>query len=98
MRGGWSSANGRCSTAAPGSTYRCSAAYTPRRRCSGGTYTLWIHHHSRGDPAVRERLARAHAQFEARERQYAAVLQAHGVPVTFVHCPAGADAREALRD
>lgn len=49
------------------------------------------------DPAMRERLARAHAQFEARERQYAAVLQAHGVPVTFVHCPAGADARAALR-
>ena len=49
------------------------------------------------DPAVRERLARAHAQFEARERQYTAVLQAHGVPVTFVHCPAGADARATLR-
>jgi len=50
-----------------------------------------------GDPAVRERLARAHARFEARERQYAAVLQAHGIPVIFVHCPAGADARETLR-
>jgi hypothetical protein len=50
-----------------------------------------------GDAAVRERLARAHARFEARERQYTAVLQAHGIPVTFVHCPAGADAREALR-
>lgn len=61
----------------------------------------WKAHYAAGtdcsEPAVRERLARAHAQFEARERQYTAVLQAHGVPVTFVHCPAGADAREALR-
>ena len=61
----------------------------------------WKAHYAAGtdcsDAAVRERLARAHAQFEARERQYTAVLQAHGVPVTFVHCPAGADAREALR-
>lgn len=50
-----------------------------------------------GDAGVRERLARAHAWFEARERQYTAVLQAHGIPVTFVHCPAGTDARGALR-
>lgn len=50
-----------------------------------------------GDANVRERLARAHARFEARERQYTAVLQAHGIPVTFVHCPAGCDARQALR-
>ena len=61
----------------------------------------WKAHYAAGtdcsDAAVRETLARAHAQFEARERQYTAVLQAHGVPVTFVHCPAGADAREALR-
>ena len=61
----------------------------------------WKAHYAAGtdcsEPATREKLARAHAQFEARERQYTAVLQAHGVPVTFVHCPAGADAREALR-
>lgn len=31
-------------------------------------------------------LARRFAHFEARQRQFAAVLQAHGVPVTFVHC------------
>jgi hypothetical protein len=34
----------------------------------------------------RERLARQHQQFEARQRQYAAVLNAHGIPVHFVHC------------
>ncbi|TWI05766.1 hypothetical protein IP90_00022 [Luteimonas cucumeris] len=31
-------------------------------------------------------LMRRFAHFEARQRQIAAVLQAHGVPVTFVHC------------
>ena len=33
-----------------------------------------------------ERLERRFEQFEARQRQFAAVLGAHGVPVTFVHC------------
>jgi hypothetical protein len=33
-----------------------------------------------------ERLERRYAQFQARERQFAAVLGAHGVPVTFAHC------------
>lgn len=40
-----------------------------------------------------EALARRFAHFEARQRQLAAVLQAHGVPVTFVHC-AGKAAEE----
>jgi len=31
-----------------------------------------------------------------RQRQMAAVLEAHGVPVLFVHCEAGQDARELL--
>lgn len=35
------------------------------------------------------RLERRFAQFQARQRQFAAVLGAHGVPVTFVHCPKG---------
>jgi len=34
-------------------------------------------------------LARGFAQFQARQRQFAAVLGAHGVPVTFVHCNRG---------
>ncbi|WP_242112840.1 hypothetical protein [Luteimonas aquatica] len=37
-----------------------------------------------GDDA--ERLQRAFAHFEARQRQLAAVLMAHGVTVTFAHC------------
>ncbi|HJW46105.1 MAG TPA: hypothetical protein VJ484_06410 [Lysobacter sp.] len=38
------------------------------------------------DPAMRERLEQLHTHFEARQRQIAAVLGAHGVAVTFVHC------------
>lgn len=33
-----------------------------------------------------ERLRRGFAHYEARQRQFAAVLRAHGVPVTFAHC------------
>ena len=40
-----------------------------------------------GDAAIdTDTLARRFAQFQARQRQFAAVLQAHGIPVTFVHC------------
>lgn len=40
-----------------------------------------------GDAAIdADTLARRFARFEARQRQFAAVLQAHGVPVVFVHC------------
>ncbi len=34
-----------------------------------------------------EKLAQGFAFFEMRQRQYAAVLRAHGVPLQFVHCP-----------
>ena len=42
------------------------------------------------------RLERAFDQFQARQRQFAAVLGAHGITVTFVHCPGDADARSTL--
>ena len=42
------------------------------------------------------RLQRRFEQFQARQRQFAAVLGAHGVPVTFVHCDDGASASAAL--
>lgn len=47
-----------------------------------------------GDPAARERLARLHAHFEARQRQVAGLLRAHGLAVEFVHCQG--DARAEL--
>ncbi|MFP7723585.1 hypothetical protein [Lysobacter sp. A3-1-A15] len=45
---------------------------------------------------ARARLHRRHQHFEARQRQIAAVLRAHAVPVTFVHCDRDADCRLAL--
>ncbi len=45
---------------------------------------------------ARERLRRRFGQFEARQRQIAAVLGAHGVPVQFVHCPDRADEHAEL--
>lgn len=38
------------------------------------------------------RLERGFAMFQARQRQFAAVLEAHGVPAQFVHCADGNDA------
>jgi hypothetical protein len=43
-----------------------------------------------------EDLPLAFDHFTARQRQFAAVLAAHDVPVTFDHCPAGKDARKIL--
>lgn len=45
------------------------------------------------DPA---RLTRAFERFQMRQRQFAAVLEAHAIPVTFDHCPAGRDPRPIL--
>lgn len=43
-----------------------------------------------------ERLARAFDRFQMRQRQFAAVLAAHAIAVTFDHCPAGRDPRGVL--
>ena len=42
------------------------------------------------------RLERGFAMFQARQRQFSAVLEAHGVPVQFVHCADG-NAADCLR-
>lgn len=47
--------------------------------------------------ATDERLERTYQHFQARQQQIAAVLEAHGIPVTFAHCPGKTDAREALQ-
>jgi hypothetical protein len=49
--------------------------------------------HVSGDAA---RLERAYEYFQARQRQIAAVLEAHGIPVTFAYCPDAGDARDTL--
>ena len=43
-----------------------------------------------------DKLERAFEFFQARQRQFAAVLDAHGIPVTFVYCDAEHDAHSAL--
>ena len=43
-----------------------------------------------------DKLERAYEHFEIRQRQIAAVLEAHAIPVTFDHCPAGKDPRAIL--
>ena len=48
------------------------------------------------DDADCARLARGFERFQMRQRQFAAVLDAHGVPVQFVHCADGNNA-ECLR-
>ncbi|PZP60137.1 hypothetical protein [Pseudoxanthomonas sp. X-1] len=44
-----------------------------------------------------ERLARAYEHYLMRKRQLAAVLEAHGIPVTYVHCPGEGDLCAHLR-
>lgn len=48
-------------------------------------------------PADPARLTRAFERFQMRQRQLAAVLDAHGIPVTYDHCPAGRDPRNILK-
>jgi hypothetical protein len=43
-----------------------------------------------------DKLERGYQYFLARQQQLAAVLEAHGIPVTFAHCPGKADPRETL--
>ncbi len=55
----------------------------------------WCAHYAHGKDNC-EQLKGIYEQFLMRQRQMSAVLEAHGVPVLFVHCEAGADARELL--
>jgi hypothetical protein len=56
-------------------------------------YAAGAAHASEDDGA---RLERGFAMFQARQRQFAALLQAHGIPVNFVHCDMGADSHAEL--
>ena len=55
----------------------------------------WCAHYQGGDGDC-DRLQRVYEHFLARQRQFAAVLEAHGLPVLYVHCDATADARTQL--
>lgn len=52
----------------------------------------WRAHYAADSNEDGEWLERRFEQFQARQRQFAAVLGAHGVPVTFAHCAAGGEA------
>jgi len=87
---------------APDETAWLDAPPEPLVRVAGGeahialfTPEAWRERHAATDTDV-ERIDRAMRHFEARQRQFAAVLEAHGVPVTFDCCTRLADARAAL--
>lgn len=54
------------------------------------------YHGNRPDAGQCDRLQRVYDQFLARQRQFAAVLDAHGIPVLYVHCDARQDPRVLL--
>lgn len=55
----------------------------------------WCAHYNHGQGDC-DRLQRVYEQFLARQRQFSAVLEAHGIPVLYVHCDGQADARALL--
>lgn len=56
----------------------------------------WQQRHAGPASDDMEKLQRAYEYFQARQRQMAAVLEAHGIPVTFAYCDGQGDARSAL--
>ena len=46
--------------------------------------------------AESSRIERGFVRFQMRQRQIAALLEAHGIPATFDHCPPGLDPRSVL--
>lgn len=58
----------------------------------------WQQRHAGQLPEEVGQLQRAYDYFQARQRQIAAVLEAHGIPVTFAYCPATTDARTSLQE
>lgn len=55
----------------------------------------WCVHYRHGQGDC-DRLQRVYEHFLARQRQLAAVLEAHGIPVLYVHCDGQVDARTLL--
>ena len=56
----------------------------------------WQQRHAAPLPQDVEQLQRGYEYFQARQRQIAAVLEAHGIPVTFAYCPGNEEARNTL--
>jgi hypothetical protein len=86
---------------APGREVRLDAAPEPLLHYRQGEVRIallsadaWRARHAPDDAADCATLARRFEQFQARQRQFAAVLGAHGLPVLFVHC--GGDPAQEL--
>lgn len=59
----------------------------------------WCHHYAAalgGNEGECARMQRVYEHFLARQRQFAAVLEAHAIPVLYVHCNGTQDARTLL--
>lgn len=87
---------------APQASEWLAEAPEPLLRYTGGEVRMalfdpagWCAHY-RQDRADCDRLKPIYEQYLARQRQMAAVLEAHGVPVLYVHVEPGQDARAAL--
>ncbi|HYG07540.1 MAG TPA: hypothetical protein VD865_14190 [Stenotrophomonas sp.] len=87
---------------APQATEWLADAPEPLLRYAGGEVRMalfdpagWCAHYAH-DRQDCERLQRVYEQYLARQRQMAAVLEAHGVPVLYVHVEPGQPARAAL--
>lgn len=87
---------------APGEEAWLDAAPEPLLRYGGGEVRIalltpdgWRRRYA-GTEDDEERLAGGYRHFQARQRQFAALLQAHAIPVTFDHCRSGNDPRDEL--
>jgi hypothetical protein len=87
---------------APGQDEWLDAAPEPLLRYTQGEVRMalfdpagWCTYYAHGRNDC-EQLKGVYEQYLMRQRQMAAVLEAHGVPVLFVHCEAGQDARALL--
>ncbi|KAF1693575.1 hypothetical protein [Pseudoxanthomonas koreensis] len=82
------------------------AGAEPLLRLEGGEVRMalfdpagWCRHYAAamgGNEGECERMQRVYEHFLARQRQFSAVLEAHGIPVLYVHCNGSDDARALL--
>ncbi len=87
---------------APAETEWMDAAPEPLLRYAHGEVRMalfdpagWCNHYAHGRNDC-EKLKKVYEQYLMRQRQMSAVLEAHGLPVLFVHCASGQDARALL--
>lgn len=89
---------------APGGEQWLDAPPEPLMRYAAGGVRIamldadaWAERGFAPEGADASRLTRAFERFQMRQRQFATVLAAHAIRVTYDHCPAGRDPRDILR-